>query len=468
VDEGVDEVAAEASVAEDPIAPLFAAAHEQFTSGATRASGSLLLFLTLLAFVFSIGSGATPTSVLILVVVLVVHELGHYLGMRAFGYRDVRMFFVPFLGAAVSGRRGNVAAWKDAVVLLLGPVPGVFLGMGALLASLRWPHPDLVQLGETLLLVNTFNLLPLGGLDGGKLLLRVIFARHRYLELGFAALGSLALIGLAFVLRAFALGLFAFFGLTALSRRARILDAASRLRTSLADAPATLDAGDARRLFDEARTALDAPLAGDARAISGAMEDILVATQRPPGFIASTLLFGVWAGTSFVALVIAVVLAHGLAPAEWERRTLAACTIELPDEPRALTETWDTPAGSRTVQLHTTMLAIVERFTVQEVDVGADVPESDRDAWYAAARARLASDLGRQSATFVSERATDVGGRPGIETVWSNGWRVWHARTLVDRSHVFVLVASSPHDTANASRFLDSFALAEAPAGPPE
>lgn len=35
--------------------------------------------------------------------VLLFHELGHYVAMRLFGYRDVRMFFVPFFGAAVSG-----------------------------------------------------------------------------------------------------------------------------------------------------------------------------------------------------------------------------------------------------------------------------------------------------------------------------------------------------------------------------
>jgi len=40
-----------------------------------------------------------------LVGVLFFHELGHYVGMRIFGYRNVRMFFIPLFGAAVSGQK---------------------------------------------------------------------------------------------------------------------------------------------------------------------------------------------------------------------------------------------------------------------------------------------------------------------------------------------------------------------------
>ncbi len=39
--------------------------------------------------------------------------------MRALGYRDVRMFFIPFLGGAVSGKASGVAPYKQA----FGPMP---------------------------------------------------------------------------------------------------------------------------------------------------------------------------------------------------------------------------------------------------------------------------------------------------------------------------------------------------------
>lgn len=448
--------------ADDPIASLFTASRAQFAEPSARAGGGLFLFVTLLFFVFSVGPGATPTSVAILVGVLAFHELGHYAGMRVFGYRDVRMFFVPFLGAAVSGRRGNVAAWKDAVVLLLGPVPGVILGTGVMIATVRWPIPALVELGETLLLVNAFNLLPFGALDGGRLLLRVIFARHRYLELGFAGLGAVALGLTALALGSYALGLFAFFGLAGLGRRARLLAAAAAVRPSMGDASAAnLDEDATRRLFDEARAAVAPPLSGDPRAIGTAMEDILLAAQRPPGVLASTLLVGIWAGTWLVALVSAIGLAHALAPAEWERHAFAGFSIELPDDPSHLEESWSTPVGPRPAQIERTSLDIVERFTVIELDAGADIAAADRDAWLATARARLDHDLSAQGASVVSEREVQVGGRPGVEIEWRNAWRTWHSRTLVAGRHVFSIIASSPDGAAHAARFLDSFALVE-------
>jgi hypothetical protein len=71
----------------------------------------LLVSLALFVLVRQQQSGS-PRGLVILVGVLLFHELGHYAGMRLFGYRDVRMFFIPFFGAAVSGKRGGVARGK--------------------------------------------------------------------------------------------------------------------------------------------------------------------------------------------------------------------------------------------------------------------------------------------------------------------------------------------------------------------
>lgn len=39
----------------------------------------------------------------ILLPVLLFHEAGHYLAMKIFGYRNLKMFFIPLFGAAVTG-----------------------------------------------------------------------------------------------------------------------------------------------------------------------------------------------------------------------------------------------------------------------------------------------------------------------------------------------------------------------------
>ena len=77
-----------------------------------RSVGKNLLYLGLsLILFFLLGLFEnTVTDIIILVVVLLFHEAGHYVAMTAFGYRDVKMFFIPLVGAAVSGRPQRVSS----------------------------------------------------------------------------------------------------------------------------------------------------------------------------------------------------------------------------------------------------------------------------------------------------------------------------------------------------------------------
>jgi len=83
--------------------------------------GLLIGTLALSVLVF-LWLGLPLLFLLILLLVIVFHELGHYIGMWIFGYRDLRMFFIPFFGAAVSGVKYGVPVWQQATVLLLGPL----------------------------------------------------------------------------------------------------------------------------------------------------------------------------------------------------------------------------------------------------------------------------------------------------------------------------------------------------------
>jgi Zn-dependent protease len=101
-----------------------------------------------------------------LVGVLLFHELGHYLGMRIFGCRNVRMFFIPGFGAAVSGQKTGAKSYQEAIVTLLGPLPGLCLAI-ALFAMACLPmfgrelRSELFQASTLLGLINGFNLLPI-------------------------------------------------------------------------------------------------------------------------------------------------------------------------------------------------------------------------------------------------------------------------------------------------------------------
>lgn len=157
------------------------------------------LIISCILFVLTRLGGFNPVSTGILVGVLVLHEAGHFLGMKLFGYRDVKMFFIPFLGAAVSGRKHAAAAWQEIIVLLLGPLPGILLG--TILFFTLWPTDTksvLYRAISMLLAINAFNLLPFMPLDGGRVMNLLIFRRHPALEVLFKlfAVGGLLLLAL--------------------------------------------------------------------------------------------------------------------------------------------------------------------------------------------------------------------------------------------------------------------------------
>jgi Zn-dependent protease len=156
--------------------------------------GCLLLSLAL--FVLSFFASLGFEVLAIIIPVLLFHEAGHWVGMRLFGYRNMRMFFIPFFGAAVSGTKHAAPAWQRAVVLLLGPLPGIVLGLALYLTLAPAPDNWLHKLTVWLVILNGINLAPLFPLDGGQLLDVLLFSRRPWLAVAFRLL---AVAGLAAV-----------------------------------------------------------------------------------------------------------------------------------------------------------------------------------------------------------------------------------------------------------------------------
>jgi Zn-dependent protease len=148
----------------------------------TWVQGALLLGISLALFALTGIFKDKPGNIALTIGVLLLHELGHYAGMRLFNYQDVRMFFIPFFGAAVAGRSRSVLGYKEAIVLLLGPLPGIVLGTVLGIACLFYDHDVLRFAALLLLVINAFNLLPFLPLDGGRLLHLVLFSRQPLLE----------------------------------------------------------------------------------------------------------------------------------------------------------------------------------------------------------------------------------------------------------------------------------------------
>jgi Zn-dependent protease len=143
---------------------------------------AISLALSAAALALVIGWAAVPG----LLIVLLLHELGHVAGMRMFGYRDTQILFVPFLGAAAIGRKENASPAEKLIVLLMGPVPGIVLGMIALHAGTSARIAWLQDAGLLAVVLNYLNLLPFTPLDGGRIV--DVLLLHRYPRAGVAFL----------------------------------------------------------------------------------------------------------------------------------------------------------------------------------------------------------------------------------------------------------------------------------------
>ena len=119
-----------------------------------------ILILSLILFVI-IGVARWNWQFTVLIIpVLLFHECGHWAAMRMFHYRNLRMFFIPLFGAAVTGHHWNVPGWKKALVSLAGPLPGIALGIFLGVAGIAWKMLLLSKAALLLIFINGFNLLP--------------------------------------------------------------------------------------------------------------------------------------------------------------------------------------------------------------------------------------------------------------------------------------------------------------------
>ena len=103
------------------------------------------------------------------VLLLLVHECGHLLAARRVGLHVGAPVFIPFMGAFIAMKDAPRDAWIEAQVGMGGPL------LGGLSALLCWGlfvitgQPIFSALAYTGCLLNLFNLMPVGFLDGGRI-----------------------------------------------------------------------------------------------------------------------------------------------------------------------------------------------------------------------------------------------------------------------------------------------------------
>jgi Zn-dependent protease len=274
--------------------------------------GATILILIVSGFLFYwIGSAAWSLKMAALLIpILLFHELGHYLAMLGFGYRNLRMFFIPLFGAAVTGRSYNVAAWKKAVVSLMGPLPGILVGIALGIVAIVIKNKLLLEAAGLTVFLNGFNLLPILPLDGGWNLHALLFSRHFLLDVGFRLVAAVLMVlgGLALSEYFLAyLGGAMLFGLPMEYRRAQMV---ARLRREgfAARSPdsQTIPESSARRIITEIDETYPKRM-GNKAVARLTLQTFESLNARPAGVLAIFLLTGLHAAAFVTSLVFSLI-----------------------------------------------------------------------------------------------------------------------------------------------------------------
>jgi Zn-dependent protease len=111
------------------------------------------------------------------VLLIFFHEMGHFLEASREGLRPSWPVFIPFLGAYVKYTRGN--PWQTARVAIAGPILGGVAALACYFVGRADDSNLLIALAYFGFVINLFNLLPVGILDGGA-----VWRSTRWLWLG--------------------------------------------------------------------------------------------------------------------------------------------------------------------------------------------------------------------------------------------------------------------------------------------
>jgi Zn-dependent protease len=121
-------------------------------------------FISVAAYRFWFGSWSFAIGFVLLIL---VHELGHAAEARRQGLHVSAPTFVPFIGAYVTIRHAGLSPWRNARISLAGPFVGGLAAAVVWVAAAANGSHMLEVLANMGFLLNAFNLLPVGFLDGG-------------------------------------------------------------------------------------------------------------------------------------------------------------------------------------------------------------------------------------------------------------------------------------------------------------
>ncbi len=167
---------------------------------------SLVLFVGTFLFLFK----DQLRFVLFLILVLSVHEFGHFLFMKMFKYENVRMLFIPLMGAFVQGSKEKYSQKESFLVISAGPFPGIWIGSAILVSASIFQEEWMLELSFLFLFLNVVNLIPIDPLDGGQLFKLFVNKKRDLFLMLFALVSSMLMIFVGWMIDSYIILAFGF------------------------------------------------------------------------------------------------------------------------------------------------------------------------------------------------------------------------------------------------------------------
>ena len=165
-------------------------AQERTPGGISARLVFLILILSLTYFAFDLKFSLY--SIIIIGIVFALHEAGHIAAMIMFGYRNYQILFLPVFIDTTRKEKVPPAIWKQVTVYLMGPLPGICIGIFLLGLSEEYAIGWFYEAAIVFLTINYINLLPIPPLDGGHIIRFTIMERFPSGKLILVGMGGLA------------------------------------------------------------------------------------------------------------------------------------------------------------------------------------------------------------------------------------------------------------------------------------
>jgi Zn-dependent protease len=154
---------------------------EESTQSLKKSVYSLAIFIAAFFLIFKWDL----IYIFILAGVIFIHELGHYVAMRIYKYKDLSIFFIPLIGAYTSGEKEEISQKQQTIISLAGPIPGIVVGSLLLALGMEYENELLRKTGNIFVYLNLFNLLPIMPLDGGRVIKSLFFETNEKINIAF-------------------------------------------------------------------------------------------------------------------------------------------------------------------------------------------------------------------------------------------------------------------------------------------